>query len=578
MDETHRMHRAGGVSRREFVKLAATGAAVAAVAPACNPDAPSAGEADTPWWVTDGFELEETTLAELSEAMASGNHTSAEITRLYLDRIAALDRDGPRLRSLIETNPEAEDLAGRLDDERRTGTLRGPLHGIPIVVKDNIDTADRMTTTAGSYALEGHIAERDSHVVARLRQAGAIILAKANLSEWANFRSNRSSSGWSGRGGQCANAYAVDRNPCGSSSGSAAAVSANFCAAALGTETNGSVVCPASVNGIVGLKPTVGLVSRAGIIPIAHTQDTAGPMTRTVRDAAVLLSVLAGPDPRDVATADAARFAGTDYTTFLDPNGLRGARIGVERSYFGSEPAVDELMEEAIRTMAAAGATIVDSANLATRQAIGAPSYRVLLYEFKADLEAYLDAAGRPNGMATLADVIAFNEANADREMPYFGQEVFEQAVALGGLDTPEYLEAPGDCAPPRARRGNRCAHGGAPSRRRSSRRPTRPAWKIDLVNRDMGSAGASGPGGRRWLSEHHGAQRLTSSVCRWESSSSAGHGARERCCASHTHMSKLHGTGSRRMLTFLRWIWRTPRAVSPQDQSGSAVSRSQRT
>jgi amidase len=493
MDETHRMHRAGGVSRREFVKLAATGAAVAAVAPACNPDAPSAGEADTPWWVTDGFELEETTLAELSEAMASGNHTSAEITRLYLDRIAALDRDGPRLRSLIETNPEAEDLAGRLDDERRTGTLRGPLHGIPIVVKDNIDTADRMTTTAGSYALEGHIAERDSHVVARLRQAGAIILAKANLSEWANFRSNRSSSGWSGRGGQCANAYAVDRNPCGSSSGSAAAVSANFCAAALGTETNGSVVCPASVNGIVGLKPTVGLVSRAGIIPIAHTQDTAGPMTRTVRDAAVLLSVLAGPDPRDVATADAARFAGTDYTTFLDPNGLRGARIGVERSYFGSEPAVDELMEEAIRTMAAAGATIVDSANLATRQAIGAPSYRVLLYEFKADLEAYLDAAGRPNGMATLADVIAFNEANADREMPYFGQEVFEQAVALGGLDTPEYLEARETALRLARDEGidalmeeHRLDAVVAPT--------TRPAWKIDLVNRDMGSAGASGP------------------------------------------------------------------------------------
>jgi amidase len=493
MDETNRSYLAGGVSRRDFVKLAAGGAAAALVPAACGPDGRDAADGDPPSWVTAGFELEETTLAELSDAMASGDLTSVDVTRLYLERIGALDRAGPRLRSLIETNPEAEDLAARLDDERRAGRSRGPLHGIPIVVKDNIDTADLMTTTAGSYALEGHIAARDSQVVARLRAAGAIILAKANLSEWANFRSSRSSSGWSARGGQCGNAYAVDRNPCGSSSGSAAAVSANFCVAALGTETNGSVVCPASVNGIVGLKPTVGLVSRAGIIPIAHTQDTAGPMTRTVRDAATLLSVLAGPDPRDPATADAARFAGTDYGAWLDADGLGGARIGVERSYFGSEPAVDDLMEEAIRVMAAAGATVVDPANLATRQAIGTPAYRVLLHEFKADLEAYLDAAGRPNGMATLADVMAFNEANADREMPYFGQEVFEQAVGLGGLDAPEYLEALET-----ARRLSRDE--GIDALMEQHRLDaivaptTRPAWKIDLVNRDMGSAGASGP------------------------------------------------------------------------------------
>ena len=490
MHETDKAPLRTHLTRRDFVRLGALGAAGAALAPAaCGP----ADTGETPWWVGSEFELEEATLAELSESLASGARTSAEVTRLYVERIDALDRIGPRLRSIIEVNPEAEQIAELLDIERRAGRLRGPLHGVPVVVKDNIDTADGMTTTAGSLALEGHVAAQDSHVVARLREAGAIILAKANLSEWANFRSTRSSSGWSARGGQCANAFAVDRNPCGSSSGSAAAVSANFCAAALGTETNGSVVCPSSVNGIVGLKPTVGLLSRAGIIPIAEAQDTAGPMTRTVRDAAVLLGALAGPDPRDPATAEAARFAGTDYTSFLDADGLRGARIGVERSYFGNEPAVDDLMEGAIQVMAAAGATIVDPTLLATRQRIGPPSYRVLLHEFKAGLERYLEAAGRPNGMATLADVIAFNEANAEREMPWFGQEIFEQAVQLGGLETPEYLEA-------------------LEAMRRLSRAEgidalmeehhldaivaptTRAAWKTDLVNGDMSSAGASSP------------------------------------------------------------------------------------
>ncbi len=448
MNETNDPRKRSKLDRRDFVKLGGMGAAAAASmgASACTP--PRSGRDRTvssggdAWWVDQSFELEETTFVELSEALATGDRSSVEITQLYLDRIAALDRAGPRLRSIIETNPEALDVARRLDEERAEGSVRGPLHGVPIVVKDNIDTADRMTTTAGSYALEGHIAAQDSGVAAKLRAAGAIILAKANLSEWANIRSTRSSSGWSGRGGQCANAYAVDRNPCGSSSGSGASVSANFCAGAIGTETNGSVVCPASLNGVVGLKPTVGLVSRAGIIPISHTQDTAGPMTRSVADAAALLSALAGPDPRDPMSAPSARFAGVDYTSFLDRDGLRGARIGIERSHFGNHPRVDDLMEDAIRAMSAAGATIVDNTIIETRRSFGGPSYQVLLYELKADLAAYLEMSGQPNGMATLADIIAFNEANADREMPYFGQEIFYEADAKGDLTSRDYLQA----------------------------------------------------------------------------------------------------------------------------------------
>lgn len=491
---TPRTPRGGAhLDRREFVKLggAAAAALAAGGAGACAPVGPSrSGDA---WWVGQPFELEEATIADLQQAMASRERTSTEITRLYLRRIADLDRDGPRLRSIIEVNPDALDIAGVLDDERAAGSVRGPLHGIPIVIKDNVDTADRMTTTAGSLALEGHVAPRDSTVVAKLREAGAVILAKANLSEWANIRSSRSSSGWSARGGQCGNAFAVDRNPCGSSSGSGAAVSANFCAAAIGTETNGSIVCPASVNGVVGLKPTVGLVSRSGIIPIAHTQDTAGPMTRTVADAAAVLTALVGPDARDAMSQPASDFAGTDYTTFLDADGLRGARIGIERSYFGAEPPVDALMEDAIATMRAAGATIVDPALHPTRNRISEPSYMVLLYELKADLAAYLRAAGIPNGMGTLADVIAFNRRNAGREMPYFAQEIFEEADTLGGLDSPTYREAKETARRLSQEEGidalmdqYRLDAIVAPT--------TRPAWKIDLVNRDLGSNGASGP------------------------------------------------------------------------------------
>jgi amidase len=484
---------AGGLARRDFVKLGVGAAALGAAGCVSEPSPAVEAERDPNWWVEASFELEEATLAELADVMTSGQRTSAEITKLYLERIAALDRDGPELRSLIEINPEAEELARQLDLERQSGRVRGPLHGVPIVVKDNIDTADRMSTTAGSFALEGHIASQDSQVAQKLRDAGAILLGKANLSEWANFRSTRSSSGWSGRGGQCANAFAVDRNPCGSSSGSAAATSANFCAAAIGTETNGSVVCPSSVNGLVGLKPTVGLIGRSGIVPISHTQDTAGPMARCVADVATLLTVLAGPDPRDAATRAAARFADTDYTSFLDGDGLNGARIGVERSYFGAEPAVDDLMEEAIRVMAAAGAVIVDPAELATRNRIGGPSQIVLQYEFKADIAAYLEAAGRPNGMATLSDLIAFNDADAKREMPYFAQEVFEECAPLGDLRTTEYQVALGS-----ARRLSRDE--GIDALMRDHRLDaivaptTRPAWMIDLVNRDLGSNGASSP------------------------------------------------------------------------------------
>ena len=477
------------------MKLGGVAAAAAAAlgTSACAPEDPSQSENPAEaWWVNESFELEEVTFVELSSSMASGERTSVEITQLYLDRISALDRTGPRLRSIIETNPDALDIARSLDEERAQGTIRGPLHGIPVIVKDNIDTADGMSTTAGSYALEGHIAARDSGVAAKLKQAGAIILAKANLSEWANIRSTRSSSGWSGRGGQCGNAYAVDRNPCGSSSGSGAAVSANFCAGAIGTETNGSVVCPSSVNGVVGLKPTVGLVSRAGIIPISHTQDTAGPMTRSVADAAALLTALAGPDPRDPITEAAARFADTDYTSYLDADGLRGARIGIERSHFGNHPDVDALMENAIGAMSAAGATIVDHTIIESRSRFGGPSYQVLLYELKADMAAYLEMSGRPNGMATLADIITFNAANADREMPYFAQEIFEEANAKGDLSSRECVDALEAARVLSRDQGIDAVmeeHGldaiVSPT--------TTPAWKIDLVAADGSSNGSSG-------------------------------------------------------------------------------------
>jgi amidase len=440
------------------------------------------------------FDLEEITVAELQTGMASGRYTARSVVEQYLARIAAMDRTGPSLRSIIETNPEALDLAEQLDRERATKGPRGPLHGIPVLLKDNIDTADRMTTTAGSLALEGSVAPRDSHVAERLRAAGAILLAKANMSEWANIRSNRSSSGWSARGGQCRNPFVLDRNPCGSSSGSAAAVSANFGAVAVGTETDGSIVCPASANGIVGIKPTVGLVSRAGIIPISHTQDTAGPLCRTVADAAALLSALAGADPRDPATAGSSGHIEKDYTAFLKKDGLRGARIGVARAkFFGYSDATDKLADEAIETLRREGAVVIDPADIPHAGDYDAAELEVLLYELKADLNAYL--TGLPAGarIRTLADAIAFNEREREREMPYFGQELFVQAEAKGPLTSPAYRRALATCRRLARTQGLDLAL--AKHRLDAIVAPTgNPAWPTDLVNGDHFTGSSSTP------------------------------------------------------------------------------------
>jgi amidase len=396
--------------------------------------------------VATAFELEELTIGDMQRAMASGRYTSRQLVELYLGRIDEIDRSGPALRSIIDVNPDAVRIADELDAERRERGARGPLHGIPIVIKDNIDTADRMTTTAGSLALEGMIAERDAFVVTRLRAAGAVILAKTNLSEWANIRSTKSSSGWSARGGQVRNPYALDRNPCGSSSGSAVAVSANLAAAAIGTETDGSIVCPASSNGIVGIKPTVGLVSRAGIIPISHSQDTAGPMARTVTDAAILLTVMTGRDPRDPATARAAERT-HDYAATLDPHALNGARIGVSRKlHFGYSAETDRVIEAAIESMKAQGAVVVDPVEIPTVDRIQECELEVFLYEFKNGLNMYLAGLGPRARVRTLADVIAFNNQEKGREMRFFGQDLFELAEKKGPLTSKEYRTHLANC------------------------------------------------------------------------------------------------------------------------------------
>jgi len=433
------------MDRRDFVRLGAMVGALTLRAKPLSAELVTEGarRAAKNRFTLPPFTLEETTLADLQTAMASGRMTARSITQQYMDRIQALDRTGPTLRAVLEINPDALSIADTLDRERKAGRVRGPLHGIPILIKDNIDTADRMTTTAGSYALAGSIALQDATVAAKLRAAGAILLGKTNLSEWANFRSTHSSSGWSGRGGQARNPYVLDRNPCGSSSGTGAAVSANMCAVGIGTETDGSIVCPSSVNGIVGIKPTLGLVSRAGIIPIAHSQDTAGPMTRTVRDAAILLGVLTGVDPRDSATSSSATRGQTDYTKFLDPNGLRGARIGVARTkFFGYSDVTDKIVNDAIDAMKASGAVIVDPANIETAGKFDDSEFDVLLYEFKADLNSYLASLGPRAPVKSLQDIIAYNDAHKDQEMPYFGQEIMIQAQAKGPLTEKKYLDA----------------------------------------------------------------------------------------------------------------------------------------
>jgi amidase len=388
------------------------------------------------------FDLDEITVARLQRAMQSGRLTARSIAEKYLARIEAADKHGPGVNSVIETNPEALDIAEKLDRERKARGPRGPLHGIPVLIKDNIATRDRMMTTAGSLALVGARAPKDSSVAKKLREAGAVILGKTNLSEWANIRSSHSTSGWSGRGGLTRNPYALDRNPCGSSSGSGASVSANFCALAIGTETDGSIVCPSGVNGIVGIKPTVGLVSRAGIVPIAHSQDTAGPMARTVADAAILLGALTGVDTDDPATGSSQGKALTDYTRFLNPHGLHGSRIGVVRKSFGISDAVDGLMNQAIDEMKRQGAVIVDPADIESMEQVGESEFQVLLYELKADLNSYLAALGPGAPVHTLEEIIKFNEHNREKEMPYFGQDTFVKAQAKGPLTEKAYLDA----------------------------------------------------------------------------------------------------------------------------------------
>src|SRR5579884_1679081 len=420
------------MDRRSFLERATAAGALAALRPARAPAPPAPPAPPVP--PVPPFELEEATIAELRAGMEAGKYSARGLAAAYLERIAALDRPGPNrpgLRAVLEVNPDALAQAAALDAERKAKGPRGPLHGIPVLVKDNIATRDRMETTAGSLALVGAKPPRDAFVVERLRAAGAVILGKANLSEWANFRSTHSSSGWSGRGGQCRNPYALDRTPSGSSSGSAVAVAANLCAAAVGTETDGSIVSPATCCSIVGIKPTLGLVSRAGIIPIAHSQDTAGPMARTVAD------------PADDATAAAAGRVEPDYTSFLDPGGLRGARLGVCRSHFtGYSPATDALFEEALAALQRLGAVLVDPADIATAGQFDDSELTVLLYEFKADLNRYLAEWAPGAAVRTLADLIAFNERAKDTELPFFGQELFVQAQAKGPLTEQEYLRA----------------------------------------------------------------------------------------------------------------------------------------
>jgi amidase len=389
------------------------------------------------------FDLEEATLADLQARMTAGKDTARSLVEKYTARIAQIDRQGPALRSVLELNPDAVTIADELDAERKRQGPRGPLHGVPILIKDNIATADRMTTTAGSLALEGVRAPHDAFVVSQLRAAGVVILGKTNLSEWANFRSTHSTSGWSGRGGQTKNPYALDRNPCGSSSGSGAAVAANLAAAAIGTETDGSIVCPAHSASLVGIKPTVGLVSRTGIVPISHTQDTAGPMARTVADAAAILGVLDGVDTDDPATAESAAHASRDYAGALDANGLQGARIGVVRDkLFGYSPAADRLTEAAIADMKERGAVIVDPANIPTLGTFDAGELEVMLYEFKADLNKYLSWLGPGSPVRSLTDIIAFNTAHREQELKYFGQELLEMADAKGPLTSEAYVKA----------------------------------------------------------------------------------------------------------------------------------------
>lgn len=400
----------------------------------CNP-VQVAKDAHTKSPVT--FKLEGLSVDDLQRKMESGELTAHAITQLYMDRIQQIDKSGPALNAVIEINPEALAIADSLDKERRDNKVRGPLHGIPVLIKDNIDTGDKMQTTAGSLALEGNTTSSDAFVVKKLREAGAIILGKTNLSEWANFRSSRSVSGWSSRGGQTKNPYILDRSPCGSSSGSAVAVAANICVLAVGTETDGSIACPASMNGVVGIKPTVGLVSRSGIIPISKTQDTAGPFGKTVRDAAILLGAMTGEDPADAVTSESNGKSSKDYTIFLDANGLNGKRIGVEKTLLHKHERIDTLLQAALDQMKSKGAIIVEVDFLEKNNDLGDEEFLVLKYEFKEGLNQYLVSS--KSKMKSLEDIIRFNKENETRMMPYFKQEILDSCQTLGGLDSEEY-------------------------------------------------------------------------------------------------------------------------------------------
>ncbi|SDF41267.1 amidase [Mucilaginibacter pineti] len=430
------------MQRRNFIKTSSLAGLTLStlVAASCSPPSAEKKEAG----IKDGkdypFELSEATITDLQQKMQAKQYTSRQLTELYLKRIEEIDKNGPKLNSVIELNKDALNMADSMDKERAQGKLRGPLHGIPVLIKDNINTGDNMHTTAGSLALADNFAKQDAFIVHKLRKAGAVLLGKTNLSEWANFRSTHSTSAWSSRGGQTKCPYILDRNPSGSSAGSGSAVAANLCVVAIGTETDGSIVSPSSVNGLVGIKPTVGLLSRSGIIPISKTQDTAGPMARTVKDAAIFLGVLAGADPQDSYTLPGTGKAAADYTKFLDANGLQGKRLGVEKSALEGNPITVALLKDAIKTMEAKGATIIEIELNPLIKDAGRNEFTVLLYEFKDGLNQYLSTA---NGkVKSLADVIAFNKQNEPKAMPYFKQETLELAQAKGDLASKEYLDA----------------------------------------------------------------------------------------------------------------------------------------
>ena len=489
--KTDQNTKGSGMRRRDFIKMGSYGAALMAASPYLSPWSKSTANLISTSDNDKLFELEEATLTDLQAEMRSGKLTSERLVALYLEKIGKLDKKGPGINSILEINPEALAIAKALDQERKQKGSRGIFHGIPVVIKGNISTADQMTTTAGSLALAGARASKDAFIVENLRKAGAVILGKANLSEWANFRSMRSSSGWSSQGGQTKNPYALDRNPGGSSAGSAAAVAANLCAVSIGTETDGSIMCPASLCGVVGIKPTVGLISRSGIIPIAHSQDTAGPMARTVTDAAIFLGILTGIDQRDPITAESKGKAQTDYTTFLDKNGLKGARIGVARKSFGFHEKVDRLMEEALSVMKDQGAVIIDAAEIEPEERYGDAEFEVLLYEFKADLNAYLGKLEHNCPVRSLKDIIAFNEDHRQEVMPYFEQEIFLMAEKKGPLSSEEYQNALEKCR--RLSRTEGIDKTLEEHKLDAVVVPTDgPAWVTDLVNGDHYLGGSS--------------------------------------------------------------------------------------